>query len=74
VDARNRAYREAILNLKKGFNGLRVFDPFPYRCDATACYAARDGHLLYQDDNHLSAEGSAYLGEQFLAEQPLVSP
>ena len=51
-----------------------MFDPFPYLCDATACYAERDGRLLYQDDNHLSAEGSAYLGEKFLAEKSLVSP
>ena len=60
--------------MKKEFSGLRVFDPFPYLCDATACYAERDGRLLYQDDNHLSAEESAYLGEKFLAEQSLLSP
>lgn len=74
VDARNRAYREAIFNLKEEFSGLRVFDPLPYLCDATACYAKRDGHLLYQDDNHLSSEGSAYLGGAFVAEQPSVGP
>jgi hypothetical protein len=74
VDARNRAYREVISDIKKEFSGLRVFDPFPYLCDATVCYAERDGRLLYQDDNHLSAEGSAYLGEKFLAEQSLVRP
>jgi hypothetical protein len=34
----------------------------------------RDGRLLYRDDNHLSAAGSAYLGEKFLAEQPLLGP
>ena len=74
VDARNRAYREVIFTMKKEFSGLGVFDPFPYLCDATACYAMRDGRLLYQDDNHLSAEGSAYLGEKFTAEQSLPSP
>ena len=74
VDARNHAYREVIFAMKKEFSGLAVFDPFPYLCDATACYAERDGRLLYRDDNHLSAEGSAYLGEKFLAEQSLVSP
>lgn len=74
VDARNRAYREVIFNMKRQFSRLTVFDPFPYLCDATACYAMRDGHLLYQDDNHLSSEGSVYLGEKFVAEQPLISP
>ena len=74
VDTRNRAYREVISGMKKEFNGMRVFDPIPYLCDATACYAVRDGHLLYRDDNHLSAAGSAYLGGEFLAEQSSISP
>jgi peptidoglycan/LPS O-acetylase OafA/YrhL len=74
VDARNRAYREAIFNLKKEFSGLMVFDPFPYLCDAKACYAMHDGQLLYQDDNHLSRAGSAYLGAMFAAEQGTVKP
>jgi peptidoglycan/LPS O-acetylase OafA/YrhL len=74
VDARNGAYREVISSMKKEFSGLRVFDPIPYLCDSTACYAMRDGHLLYRDDNHLSAAGSAYLSEEFLAEQSSLSP
>ncbi len=69
VDARDRDYREVIFDLKKTFAGLKVFDPLPYLCDAEACYAMRDGHLLYRDDNHLSAAGARYLAERFLAEQ-----
>jgi len=74
VDDRNRAYREVILDMQKEFGQLRVFDPLPYLCNATACYAIRDGHLLYRDGNHLSAAGSMYLGEKFLAEQSRTSP
>jgi peptidoglycan/LPS O-acetylase OafA/YrhL len=74
VDARNRAYREVISSMKKEFSGLRVFDPVPYLCDSRACYAMRAGHLLYRDDNHLSAAGSAYLGGEFLAEQAALNP
>ena len=74
VDARNHAYREVISGMKKELSGLRIFDPLPYLCDANACYAMRDGHLLYRDDNHLSAVGSDYLGGDFLAEQSALSP
>lgn len=74
VDARNRAYRQVIFDLKKEFSGLRVFDPFPYLCDSAACYAMQGGHLLYRDDNHLSAAGSVYLSGKFLAEQSSLSP
>ena len=69
VDARDRDSREVIFDLKKTFAGVRVFDPLPYLCDAEVCYAMRDGHLLYRDDNHLSAAGARYLAERFLAEQ-----
>ncbi len=74
VDARNRAYRKVISEMKREFSGLGVFDPLPYLCDSKACYAMRAGHLLYRDDNHLSAAGSVYLGEEFLAEQSSISP
>lgn len=69
VEARNHAYREVIFGMKKEFSGLILFDPLRYLCDPLACYAMREGHLLYRDDNHLSATGSAYLADAFLAEQ-----
>jgi hypothetical protein len=69
VDARNQAYREVIFGMKKEFSGLKVFDPLPYLCDVSACYAMHGGHLLYRDDNHLSAAGAAYLSGKFLEEQ-----
>ena len=69
VDARNRAYREVIFELKKEFPGLKVFDPIPYLCDSSACYAMRAGHLFYSDDNHLSDTGAAYLSGKFFEEQ-----
>jgi peptidoglycan/LPS O-acetylase OafA/YrhL len=74
VDDRNRAYREVIFEMKKEFSGVRVFDPLPYLCDSLACYAMNAGHLLYRDDNHLSAAGATYLAGKFLAEQPSLSP
>jgi hypothetical protein len=74
VDERNRSYREVVFDMKKEFSALRVFDPLPYLCDASACYAQHAGHLMYRDDNHLSAAGAAYLSNAFLAEQPATGP
>ncbi len=73
VDARNRSYRELVVKTKEKFDGLEVFDPFPFLCDASACYAMNGGHLLYRDDNHLSAAGAAYLSTKFLQAQSLPS-
>lgn len=74
VDAHDEAYRRVIFEMKKDFPGLTVFDPFPYLCDSAACHAMRDGHLLYRDDNHLSAIGSAYLAGKFVDEQSSLTP
>jgi peptidoglycan/LPS O-acetylase OafA/YrhL len=70
VDDRNRAYRQVIFDMKKDFSRLRLFDPLPYLCDSSACYAMHEGHLLYRDDNHLSVAGASYLSGEFFAEQP----
>jgi len=71
VDARNREYRELIEQLKRKFPRLKSFDPLPYLCDRDTCYAMSGGHLLYGDNNHLSAAGSSYLGKNFLKEELL---
>lgn len=68
VDARNRAYRDVIFKLKRDFPLVRVFDPLPYFCDSSVCFATKAGHVLYRDDNHLSAAGAAYLSEKFFEE------
>ncbi|MEO7793560.1 MAG: SGNH hydrolase domain-containing protein, partial [Thermoanaerobaculia bacterium] len=36
-----------------------------YLCDAELCWAMRDGRLLYRDRDHLSTDGSLYLGQKF---------
>ena len=69
VDARNRAYRQVVFESKKEFTGLRVFDPLPYLCDSSACYAMSAGHLLYSDDNHISKAGAEYLSGKFFEEE-----
>ena len=68
VDARNRAYRELVFQMKKEFSPVRVFDPIPFLCDSSACFGMRDGRLLYSDDTHVSINGANYLAAKFLEE------
>ncbi len=65
VDIRNRAYRDQVLKLEKEFPGMQIFDPVPFLCDFASCYAMREGHLLYSDDNHVSEAGAHYLAERY---------
>lgn len=40
------------------FKGVAVVDPADYFCDSTTCYAVRDNHALYFDDDHMSLWGA----------------
>ena len=41
--------------------GTVLHDPLPVLCVAEQCYATRDGVVLYQDQTHLSVDGSLLL-------------
>jgi peptidoglycan/LPS O-acetylase OafA/YrhL len=62
-DARRQAALAELRALAAADPGIRVFDPAVALCDASACPAARDGRLLYIDDDHLAASASRSLLE-----------
>ena len=70
VEVRNRGFRQTVSKIGQQLGRVTIFDPFPFLCDASACYAMSAGHLLYRDDNHLSAAGAAYLSSNFLKTLP----
>ncbi len=47
--------------LAKAYPGVSSFDTFPALCDNASCWAVRDGQVLYQDEEHLSVDGSKLL-------------
>jgi peptidoglycan/LPS O-acetylase OafA/YrhL len=49
--------------LAAAHRGAFVFDPFPALCDAESCWAVRDGRIQYQDETHLSVDGSLLLAD-----------
>lgn len=65
---RNAAYLAITMSVLKSFPTVKVFDPSKYLCDAKYCWAMRDGKVLYADSNHLSYEGSMYVGKMFARE------
>jgi peptidoglycan/LPS O-acetylase OafA/YrhL len=68
VDARNRAYRKLLSGMPSEFAGVSAFDPLPHLCDSSTCYAMKDEHLLYSDDNHVSITGAKCLADGFFRE------
>lgn len=39
-------------------------------CNGTVCSMARNGQVLYRDNNHLNIPGSQYIGAQIVAQHP----
>lgn len=57
-------YRPLLESVLASYPTVKGFDPLPALCDAESCVARADGVLLYRDDDHLSLEGSRWLGER----------
>jgi hypothetical protein len=64
--------RNTVTMRQSGFRGrsdevlarhpsVAVIDPANSFCDASFCTAIKDGHLLYEDNNHLSRYGAALI-------------
>ncbi len=70
TDARALEFRPLLDGILAKYPQVLVFDPVPLMCDDAACYGRRDGVLLYRDDDHLSLDGSFWLGRQMAPALP----
>lgn len=60
-------------------SNVRIWDGFDHFCDATTCYASQNGHIRYQDKNHITASMARSMAADFRpvfdwALQPLAKP
>jgi peptidoglycan/LPS O-acetylase OafA/YrhL len=63
ADAERRPAFDVEERFAQADPGVVVVDPQPVLCDADACYAAKDGTVRYQDETHLSVDGSLLLAD-----------
>jgi peptidoglycan/LPS O-acetylase OafA/YrhL len=59
--SRNAVILDALAYTAQQCPNVTLLDPTPYVCDATQCFASREGRALYIDDNHLSEYGNRLL-------------
>lgn len=60
------ARHDALLgSIFRQFPAVEMFDAPSYLCDDELCWAILEGKLLYRDRDHLSTDGSLYLGRKF---------
>jgi hypothetical protein len=61
VAARRAGALAAIRAAASGFERVRVWDPIDSLCDAETCFVARDGIVMYTDEDHFTASWSRRL-------------
>ena len=61
-------HNEVIYNVAKKFSNVKIFDISSLFCKNGKCSVKKDGKVLFQDQDHLSIEGSLYVAP-FIAEQ-----
>jgi hypothetical protein len=67
-EQRNAIYLSIVKSVLKSYPSVKVFDPSKYLCDEKYCWGMRDGKILYADSNHLSYDGSEFIGKKFAQE------
>ena len=65
-DDRNYEYRSLVFSVLKDFPSVAIFDAASQLCDNQWCWAVKDGKVLYQDPDHLSMDGSRYIGQKLV--------
>jgi hypothetical protein len=55
-------YRAGVFGIKKHYPGMLLLDPESLFCDAQVCTGIKNDKLLYADENHISIDGSKYVG------------
>lgn len=66
VEQRLTAIQQRIEATLAEYPQVRVFNPVPLLCDAHNCYARHGGKFLYADRDHLSSDGSMFMGKLLL--------
>lgn len=66
VERRLTGVQTRILAVLARFPDVKVFNPVPHLCDAQNCYARQGGEFMYADRDHLSPDGSRYVGRRLM--------
>lgn len=62
VDRRLTGIQSRIRAVLDKYPQVTVFNPVPLLCDAENCYARQGSQFFYADRDHLSSDGSRYVG------------
>lgn len=64
------AFERALVESATSVPNVRIFDPVPRLCQGSTCQAVLGGVPVYEDDNHVSAQGSLLFRQAILDAMP----
>ena len=65
VLSRQAPYRLVVDSVTAKQPALKIYDPLPAMCDDRSCFGILGDTVLYQDDDHLSRNGSLFFADKF---------
>ncbi|MEM5329990.1 acyltransferase family protein [Paraburkholderia sp. JHI2823] len=66
ANLQTEAFERKLVQSTASIPNVRVFDPVPRLCAGATCQAVIDGVPVYEDDNHVSAQGSLLFKQAIL--------
>ncbi len=63
---KTEAYERALVASAAAIPNVRIVDPVPRLCSGTTCAAVIDGVPMYEDDNHITPQGSLLFKQTIL--------
>ena len=72
-DDQYKNYFPTLESIVKDNPNAEILKMANYFCDADVCNMAKNGTLFYRDPNHLNINGSKYLGEKLIENNPHIA-
>lgn len=66
ANLQTEAFERKLVESAASIPNVRIFDPVPRLCPGATCQAVLDGVPMYEDDNHVSAQGSLLFRQAIL--------
>jgi peptidoglycan/LPS O-acetylase OafA/YrhL len=66
ANQQTEAFERRLVESAATIPNVRIFDPVPRLCPGTTCQAVLGGVPVYEDDNHVSAQGSLLFRQAIL--------
>ncbi|WP_200550483.1 acyltransferase family protein [Kosakonia sp. LAM2021] len=70
ADQEKEKYLPILQNIADKDENVELLAEGKYLCDTNGCSMIKDGKLMYRDTHHLNINGSRYIGEKIVTDNP----